>query len=161
MISPDYQIHYWARNHGITPFDEACVNPASIDLRLGDEYRVPEGETWSEPQTIPRSGLHLLPGSFILCHTLETVKIPNNLVGKLFLKSSAGRRGLEHLHAGYIDPGFEGQLTLELINHWPGTRVLMPGERLLQLTLEECQPCSTPYGEKGRYQHQTGATPTR
>jgi len=184
MIYNDAQIHKWATTGGVTPFDEACINPASIDLRLGNMYRVPEKKSyrefikdfnslwsarminhdeyeWSEPKTIPDIGLFLFPGDFVLCHSFEVVSLPDNLVGKLFLKSSAGRRGLEHLHAGYIDPGFSGQLTFEIYNHWPGNIRLFAGECLLQMTLEECLAVTTSYRHTGRYQHQRGPTPQR
>jgi len=76
----------------------------------------------------------------------------------LFLKSSTGRKGLEHLHAGYGDPGFEGQWTLEIINHWPYSQTVFVGQRLLQLVLCDTYPVVRDYSETGHYQAQTGPT---
>ncbi len=165
MIFTDKQIKFWAESGGVTPYDPACVNPASLDLRLGDFYRKPVSDNghyiWSTEIAISRkNGFALYPGDFVLCHSLECTHIPTNAVAKLFLKSSAGRRGLEHLHAGYGDPGFIGQWTFELKNHWPEKIILKPGDRLLQITLEECIDHATKsYGETGHYQNQTGAQP--
>ncbi len=209
MIYTDRELRVWAEGGGVSPFDDTCVNPASIDLRLGGFYREPvkpldkyrtclfkemndllslslyrdenwhktqgmsqmvdlvkrfsipdvEMFKWSEQRPIPQDGLRLSRFDFILCHSLEVTKIPLNAVAKLFLKSSAGRRGIEHLHAGYGDPGFEGQWTFELFSHWPGDIVIKPGDRLLQITLEECSGVvEVPYGKTGHYQAQEGAT---
>lgn len=184
MIYNDAQIHKWAAAGGVTPFDGACINPASIDLKLGGSYRVAEQTAaryqavgydvstgieervlideceWSELKTIQDSGLFLFPGDFVLCHSLEVVSLPDNLVGKLFLKSSDGRRGIEHLHRLYY-PGFSGALTFEIYNHWPGNIRLFAGECLLQMTLEECLAVTTSYRHTGRYQHQRGPTPQK
>lgn len=164
MIWADHQIYSWARSGGLTPFDPSCINPASIDLRLGDTYREPVlskdfGYIWGDEQYIPDEGLALTPGCFVLCCSLEYTSIPNNAAAKLFLKSTTGRSGIEHLHAGFGDPGFEGNWTFELTNHWPGPVYVYSGQRLFQLTLEslESQPTET-YAKTGRYFKQTGVT---
>ncbi len=165
MIFNDRQLIVWASSGGVTPFDPDLVNPASLDLRLGQFYRKPIFKTdryqWSDEILIPKIGLALYPDDFLLCHSLETTSIPTNAVAKLFLKSSAGRKGIEHLHAGYGDPGFIGQWTFELKSHWLAKIILRTGDRLMQITLEECTGhAARPYGKTGHYQNQTGAQPS-
>lgn len=146
----------------VTPFDAARINPASIDLRLGAEYRLPSGATWGAQQCMDATGLELPPGAFILCCTMETVHIPDDAAAELFCKSSTGRVGLEHLHAGWIDPEFRGQLTLELHNVAPWPVQLIPGKAYMQMVVHELtEPAMRGYSKTGRYQDQTGATPAR
>jgi dCTP deaminase len=81
---------------------------------------------------------------------------------ELFSKSSTGRIGLEHLHAGWIDPGFRGQLTLEFKNVAPWPILLQPGKRYMQMVVHDLvAPAARDYSQTGRYQNQTGATPAR
>lgn len=158
MFWNDERLNNWASRNGVTPYDRTLINPASIDLRLGDHYRLPTAVGWSDPLLIVKEGLTLKPGQFVLLHTLETTAIPTNAAALLFLKSSTGRRGLEHLHAGYGDPGFCGQWTLEVINHWPYPQTIHAGERLFQLCLVDCSIPVVSYAKTGHYQHQTGPT---
>ena len=158
MFWNDERLNNWASRNGVTPYDRTLINPASIDLRLGDHYRLPTAVGWSEPLLIVKEGLTLKPGQFVLLHTLETTTIPTNAAALLFLKSSTCRRGLEHLHAGYGDPGFCGQWTLEVINHWPYPQTIHAGERLFQLCLVDCSIPVVSYAKTGHYQHQTGPT---
>lgn len=160
----------------VDPFDPALVNPASIDLRLGAAYRLPHpgwyvrmggrpvtvNAQWGEQREMGPEGIELQPGQFILCCTLETVRIPSDACAQLFSKSSTGRMGLEHLHAGWIDCGFNGQLTLEFHNVAPWPIRLVPGQRLMQMVVETLTaPAVRDYSQTGRYQGQTGATPAR
>lgn len=161
----------------VTPFDAAHINPASIDLRLGAEYRLPypnrtdpsifrgfpnTASMWGGPERMDAAGLKLPPGAFILCCTLEIVHIPVHAAAELFCKSSTGRVGLEHLHAGWIDPGFRGQLTLELHNVAPWPVQLVPGKAYMQMVVHELvAPALRDYSKTGRYQDQAGATPAR
>ena len=164
----------------VAPFDAANVNTASIDLRLGTSYRVPHSDwdewlgnpllryqiqdapQWGKELAIPERGYRLEPGQFILCCTLETVAIPNDACAALFSKSSTGRIGLEHLHAGWIDPGFVGQLTLEFKNVAPWPITLQPGRRYMQMVVYDLTaPAARDYSMTGRYQGQQGATPAR
>lgn len=152
----------------VTPFDAACVNPASIDLRLGASYRLayasstPTLDGWGYELQMSEYGIELLPGAFILCSTLETVAIPRDACAELFSKSSTGRIGLEHLHAGWIDPGFVGQLTFEFKNVAPWPIALIPGKRYMQMVVVDMvEPPARDYSQTGRYQNQTGATPAR
>lgn len=99
MIWNDRRIREWAENGGITPYDPIRVNPGSIDLCLGNFVRFPEEMGWSEQYKIhPDFGMVIEPERFVLLHSLETTHIPDNTVALLFLKSSTGRKGLEHLH---------------------------------------------------------------
>ena len=179
MIWNDTQLRNYAACGMVDPFDPSLVNPASIDLRLGAEYRLPatlaivdkveaisstgiHAGGWGEERTMGEHGLTLYPGQFVLCHTLETVRIPSNASAALYSKSSTGRRGLEHLHAGWIDPGFVGQLTLEFKVVSPWHIKVMPGERLMQMVVCNLTgPAALDYSKTGRYQNQTGATPAR
>ena len=163
----------------VAPFDAANVNPASIDLRLDASYRLPawsqlayetymdmplrfDMPQWGDAMTMPADGIELQPGQFILCCTMETVAIPNDACAALFSKSSTGRIGLEHLHAGWIDPGFVGQLTLEFKNVAPWPILLQPGERYMQMVVYDLTaPAARDYSQTGRYQGQQGATPAR
>ena len=147
----------------VSPLDAACINPASIDLRLGCEFRRWQGDGWGQEVAAPMSGTIVMePGEFLLCCSLETVCIPTNACAALYSKSSTGRRGIEHLHAGWIDPGFCGQLTWELKNVTPHAAVLVVGSRLMQMVVTELlAPAAVSYAATGRYQNQTGATPAR
>ena len=158
----------------VTPYEAANVNPASIDLRLGAAYRLPapywpaapwttlDLPHWGDEEEMPATGYALQPGQFILCCTLETVAIPLTACAELYSKSSTGRTGLEHLHAGWIDPGFRGQLTLEFHNVAPWPILLTPGKRYMQMVVHDLAgPAARGYAETGRYQGQTGATPAR
>lgn len=160
----------------VDPFDPALVNPASIDLRLGAQYRLPHpawgmqfngrplnvNVFWGEQQEMEPEGIDLAPGQFVLCCSLETVRIPTDAVAFLYSKSSTGRLGLEHLHSGLGDPGFNGQWTWEFINVAPWPIHLTPGQRLMQMVVETLTaPAMRDYSQTGRYQGQTGATPAR
>lgn len=150
----------------VSPFDPALVNPASIDLRLGNAYRRWSSSfdgQWGHQITAPAGfGIVMAPGEFLLCCSLETVTIPPDACAALFSKSSTGRRGIEHLHAGWVDPGFRGQLTWELKNVTPSPVVLTVGAPLMQLVLYGLTaPAERDYSQTGRYQGQSGATPAR
>lgn len=163
MIWNDTELHAAAAAGMVTPYDPALVNPASIDLRLGYEYRRWGSDGWGVQHTAAAGeGILMQPGEFLLCCSLETVRIPVTGCAALFSKSSTGRRGIEHLHAGWIDPGFEGQLTWELKNVTPSVATLTVGAPLMQLVVYSLTaPASRSYAVTGRYQHQTGATPAR
>lgn len=165
----DVLLHdYCTRRNLVAPFDPANVNPASIDLRLDASYRIAYASStqtidgWGFEVQMPPAGILLQPGQFILCCTLETVAIPNDASAALYSKSSTGRIGLEHLHAGWIDPGFVGQLTLEFHNVAPWPILLQPGKRYMQMVVYDLTaPAARDYSMTGRYQGQTGATPAR
>jgi dCTP deaminase len=163
----------------IEPWDPKMVQPASIDLRLGDSFRVFHNHkvtaidlreppsNLTEEVAIPEGEAFVIhPGEFCLGRTLEWVQIPTDIVARIEGKSSLGRLGLiVHATAGFCDPGFEGTLTLELNNL---TRVpirLYPGLPIAQLSFMTLdQPAQKPYGSPGlgsHYQGQRAATESR
>lgn len=181
MVLPDSKLRDWAANGGVSPFNGDCINPASIDLKLGNSMRVPmwywNRFTWriaqmlhdKDPEKFPLWSREftftqylLKPGAFVLCSSLEFTNIPLDQIGLLFSKSSTGRLGIEHLHAGYGDSGFSGQWTWELTNVAPWGNWLIAGKRLMQLVMVKA--VSAPekdYSVTGRYQFQAGAQPAR
>jgi len=146
----------------ITPEPEdIAIQPASVDLRLDTHFRLllPEGY-----HSMLASVLTLMPGSCALGTTQETIEVPDHLVGRVEGKSTWGRRFLQvHSTAGFIDPGFKGQVTLELRNNSPVPLLLEAGEYICQVSFELLDaPASRPYGHSGlasHYQGQIGATP--
>lgn len=152
MILPDFEINTWGLQGGIEPFNPENVNPASIDLTLGESYI--DLETGEE-----LGGSFVLePGQAILATTVEYIKLPPRYAASVYLKSSLARNGLDHALAGWVDPGFEGNLTLELHSHRPIK--LSPGERIIQLVLLIMyKEPESPY--IGRYQGQRGPTRAR
>lgn len=165
---------------GHEPFDPALINPASMDMRLADVIRVPRGvghshfafpeiDTWAVredhtyPWYIPADGYVLKPHGFILASTAETVTLPDDIVARVEGKSSIGRIGLAvHITAGFIDPGFCGQVTLEIANLAPWPIRLHAGMRIAQIAYQRMhEPSERPYGEVGHYQGQEGPVESR
>lgn len=161
------------------PADDA-IQPASIELHLdlsGGALRPVRGVTThlrkgvkAAPATAhdPCVGgvLRLAPGDCALVTTRERVVIPSGLVAQVAGKSSLARLFLiVHTTAGWIDPGFDGTITLELVNHSPQTLVLDDGMKVAQLVVMRLtSPALRPYGSAGlksRYQNQVGATASR
>ena len=166
----DYQIRDLCRSSGLVePFDPDLINPASVDVTMGKTILV-EGRVCGPADLRKRwlevditNGFELEPGSFILAHTAELVRIPNWLEATFHLKSSRGREGLNHLLAGYIDPGFSGRITLELhnVNQRHSVR-LYEGQRIGQLrfTKLEMAPLRS-YAFTGRYMNDMTVTPSK
>ena len=128
---------------GIDPFDAKYVGPCSYDLHI----ELPEP-------------LWLIPNKFYLLSTQEYVKLPGNIQGQVHGRSSIGRKGvLVHFTAGFIDPGFEGQITLEVMA-LANAESLEPGDRVAQIAFSWLdKPAAHPYS--GRYQGQRGPTKSR
>lgn len=106
----------------------------------------------------------LMPGDFALAHTHEWVEIPDFMVGRVEGRSKVARHGaFAHTCAGFIDPGFKGQITLELYNCGKVPLIFRAGQSYCQLVLHLMNfECEIPYGHKSRnshFQRQTGATP--
>ena len=137
MILCDSEIRALCEEGLVDPYEPVLVNPASLDVRLGENILI---ETALTSHMQPRSiagftedrPFLLHPREFILAETVETFFLPSFLAGQFALKSSRARSGLEHLMAGYCDPGWSGsKLTLELQNAralhpvklWPGMRI--------------------------------------
>ena len=161
MILCDKEIHALCEGGLVTPYDPALVNPASLDVRLGLELLV---EVEEYPTLIPidiaghtaTNPFYLRPGEFVLGCTIETFYLPHNVAGQFALKSTRARQGLEHLMAGYCDPGWSGsKLTLELQNarqHHPVA--LWPEMRIGQIVFHRMSDTPTrDYSLVGHYNH--------
>lgn len=139
----------------VSLYDYRLINPASIDLRLADSYI--DLHTGKQEQF---TALDLLPGDAILACTLEYVSIPEWCSATLYLKSSAARAGLDHALAGWVDPGFSGQLTLELHTHRAVT--LHAGKCYIQMVVQKNSAIpERSYKSTGRYNGQTGPTESK
>ncbi len=163
----------------IEPFDERCIQPSSIDVKIGNLFRVFRNHTCgvidvkerledlTELITIPADGVFMLhPGEFVLGSTLERVVVPDDMVARIDGKSSLGRLGLIiHSTAGFIDPGFDGHITLELTNIATLPITLYPAMKVGQVSfMAMTTPADHPYGSGARgskYQGQRGPTPSR
>jgi dCTP deaminase len=159
---------------------ELQIQPASIDLRLGREFlefqraNIPcihpnseqEVDEYVEETVVEADGEFVLhPGDFVLGTTKERVEIPRDLIAHVEGRSSLGRLAIVvHATAGLADPGYEGQITLELSNLGTAPVALTPGMRISQLTFTELKtPAERPYGaERGsKYQGQSGPQASR
>lgn len=163
----------------IDPYDETCLQPSSIDLRVDRFFRVFENHRYPhiDPrtrqedlttivETPPGEAFVLHPGEFVLGSTLERVHLGDDVVARLEGKSSLGRLGLLiHSTAGFVDAGFEGHLTLELSNVANLPIAIHPGMRIGQISFYQMTtPAEHPYGSKeagSKYQGQRGPTPSR
>ncbi|PRW62791.1 dCTP deaminase [Actinopolyspora mortivallis] len=163
----------------LDPLDDSSIQPSSIDVRLDRFFRVFDNSKYThiDPsqqqddltslvEHTDEDAFVLHPGEFVLGSTFETVRLPEDLAGRLEGKSSLGRLGLlTHSTAGFIDPGFGGHITLELSNVANLPITLWPGMKIGQLCLFRLSsPAEHPYGSKAagsRYQGQRGPTPSR
>jgi len=160
----------------VDPYDPACLQPSSVDLHLDREFRVFRNNRY--PYIDPRQAqpdlteivaieddepFILHPGEFVLGQTLEWVELPDDLVARLEGKSSLGRLGLLiHSTAGYVDPGWKGNLTLELSNVANLPIALYRGMKIGQISFfKMSSPVERPYGSKelgSKYQGQSQPT---
>lgn len=169
MILPDFEVRRLCLDGMVTPFDPLLVNPASLDVRLGHQLLI---ESCESPQLVPYP-LHqhseadpylLQPSQFVLAQTVETFSLPPTVAAQFVLKSSRARSGLEHLLAGYCDPGWHGSvLTMELhcsrqlhpVKLWPGMKI---GQMVFHRMM------ATPdrdYSQTGRYNGDQQVTESR
>lgn len=137
----------------IQPFDLQSLQPASYDCHLDnvlkDHYT---GETFNV-----NDRPFVEPGEFVLASTIEEIRVPDYLVAQVWGKSSNGREGLFIQNAGWVDPGFQGQLTLELFNCSKKPFDLRKIKGICQVSFAELNKrADTPYD--GHYQNQLGAT---
>ena len=158
----------------VTGWDAECVNAASLDLRLGKtilvetirpygaqplDYRARDKMNTRTVTLDDEEGFVLLPGQFILAHTMETLDMPDNLSALWRAKSSMGRMAFEHLDAGWVDPGFHGSLTLEFCNasQYHPIRI-RPGDRVGQLVFFRGRKVAAEhsYKTKGNYNGASG-----
>lgn len=178
MTLPDAIILEEIKNNtlSIDPFDLKRVQPASVDLLLGTEFKafkrtykpyidVKESvsEYMEDINVAVGEKIIIHPGEFLLGHTIEYIKIPSDLVGRLEGKSSLGRLGLiVHSTAGFFDPGFEGQPTLEITNIGTLPLAIYPGMKVCQMSFHRLEsPATKTYGDtelKSKYHGQKGAT---
>ena len=175
----DIRAEIAANRVGVEPFDEAMIQPSSVDVRLDKFFRVFENHKYSviDPSTeqaeLTREVIAegdepfiLHPGEFVLASTYEVITLPDDIAGRLEGKSSLGRLGLlTHSTAGFIDPGFSGHIPLELSNVANLPVKLFPGMKIGQLCLIKLSsPAEHPYGSEkygSRYQGQRGPTASR
>jgi dCTP deaminase len=163
----------------IDPYDESLLQPSSIDVRVDRFFRVfhnarypyidvkePQDDLTELVELDGDSPFILHPGEFVLASTLERIRLPDDLVARLEGKSSLGRLGLLiHSTAGFIDPGWDGHVTLELSNVANLPITIYYGMTIGQLSFVQLsEPAEKPYGsgELGsKYQGQKGPTPSR
>lgn len=135
-----------------TPWHPQQVQPASYDVLLSNEFYYPD----TGRRITVQGPLMLRAKEFVLGCTLEYIRIPNTMAATVMNKSSHGRRGLGIENAGWIDPGFQGQLTLELFNFLDKAILIHPGQRIAQVQLALVSSPAIPYN--GNYQGQVGVT---
>ena len=167
---------------GIEPYEPAQMQPSSLDVRVDRFFRVfrnsrypfidvkqAQEELTELVEVEDGEGAEafiLHPGEFVLGSTLERVTLPDDLVARLEGKSSLGRLGLLiHSTAGFIDPGWDGHVTLELSNVANLPITIYPGMKIGQLSfMQLSESAEAPYGSGGlgsKYQGQQGPTPSR
>jgi dCTP deaminase len=164
---------------GIDPFDESLLQPSSVDVRVDRYFRVfhnarypfidvkqPQEELTELVEVEGETPFILHPGEFVLGSTLERITLPDDVVARLDGKSSLGRLGLLiHSTAGFIDPGWDGHVTLELSNVANLPITIYTGMKIGQLSfVRMTEPAETPYGSDSlgsKYQGQRGPTPSR
>ena len=152
----------------IEPLEQNQIQPASVDIRLGDTFSIVEDSSSGiitmdreiQYKTIQTNTYLLLPGQFVLATTMEYISLPDNLTAFVEGRSSLGRMGLFIQNAGWVDPGFQGEITLELFNANRCAIELTSGRRVGQLVFAQMDVSAIqPYN--GKYQGQRGATGSR
>ena len=170
MILSDKTIKKLLKNKDleIYPLEDIQLQPASVDIRLGSTFTIVEDTSSGVIQlsremqykTIQSDKYLLMPGQFVLATTMEYFKLPNNMTAFVEGRSSIGRLGLFIQNAGWVDPGFEGEITLELFNANRCAIELQAGRRVGQLVFAQLdQDADNPY--RGKYQGQKGAIGSR
>ena len=152
----------------ITPVEKEQIQPASVDVRLGNTFSIVEDmsrgilslDNEIVYKTITADTYVLLPGQFVLASTMEYFELPDNLTAFVEGRSSLGRIGLFIQNAGWVDPGFRGEITLELFNANRCAIELKAGRRVGQLVFAQLDDTAlNPYS--GKYQGQRGASGSR
>ncbi len=152
----------------IEPYREENIQASSIDLALGGELLCYRSECIDlksehipvEKISIPEEGILIPPKAFLLATTEEYIKLPEDITAFVEGRSSLGRLGLFIENAGWVDAGFEGQITLELYNANSCPIRIYKGVRICQIVLARLDAkAEKPY--RGKYQGQRGATPSR
>ena len=167
MILSDKTIQSLLQNGtlSISPLEDDQIQPASVDIRLGNTFSIVEDSStgiltftnkiaYKEMQA---ETYLLLPGQFVLATTKEYISLPDDLTAFVEGRSSLGRMGLFIQNAGWVVPGFSGEITLELFNANRCAIELQAGRRIGQLVFARMdQAALHPY--RGKYQGQRGAT---
>lgn len=178
MILCDWQISRAVEDGEIDiwPWDDKMLQPASVDVRLSNRFRHFRSCESIDPtkissdltyEKVVEDGqyLTLLPGQFVLGCTLERVKLTRTFAARIEGKSSIARLGvIVHSTAGFVDPGFYGQLTLEISNLNSSPVLLRPSMRVAQLSFMKILEPNFSYGDPelgSHYQGQRGPTPSR
>lgn len=152
----------------VSPLTEESIQPASIDLRLGSHYLTVESSEMNcislseeiKYRELSGDSLIIPPHSFLLATTQEYIELPDNMTAFVEGRSSIGRIGLFIQNAGWVDPGFKGQITLELYNANSLPIKLESGRRICQLVLCKMDKAALkPYD--GKYQGQKLSTGSR
>lgn len=153
----------------VVPFDPDLVNPASIDVLLGDHIMLevretPELQRHNIGSHTAQDPFWLQPGEFILAETREIFNLPDMIAAQFVLKSSRAREGLEHLLAGYCDPGWHGsKLTLELQNARKLHKIgIWPGMKIGQMVFHKMDSIpARSYAVTGRYNQDLAVTASK
>ena len=165
MIIPDVELKKLVEQ-GYLP-EGLNIGPSSVDLTLADSFSWPDPK---QDQIVLGEAVHheelktsryiLEPNLFVLASTAELIRVPVNMAAYVEGRSSIGRLGLQIQNAGFIDAGFHGQITLELENQSSFPIVLQSGVRICQIVfVQMTADAEKPYC--GKYNGQTGATPSR
>lgn len=139
----------------ITPADlENCLGPASYELRIGSALNLGE----DRDRTI-ESGQEFVmrPQSHLLIGSLETIKMPRDLAADLALKSDFGRRGFFPWSQGFVDPGYQGKLTLSLVNMSQHPVIFTGGDKICHIIFRQLS-IKTEMTYEGEYNKSKGAT---
>ncbi|MBE6765819.1 MAG: dCTP deaminase [Ruminococcaceae bacterium] len=150
------------------PLEPDQIQPASIDIRLGNTFSIVEDTSTGiinlsdeiKYKTITSDSYILLPNQFVLATTMEYFELPDDLTAFVEGRSSLGRMGLFIQNAGWVDPGFKGEITLELYNANRCAIELRAGRRVGQLVFAKMD-CAALNPYRGKYQGQRGATGSR
>jgi len=163
----------------IDPYDASLLQPSSVDVRVDRFFRVfhnnrypyidvkqPQEELTELVEVDDETPFVLHPGEFVLGSTLERIRLPDDLVARLEGKSSLGRLGLLiHSTAGFIDPGWDGHVTLELSNVANLPITIYHAMKIGQVSfMQMTEPAETPYGAASigsKYKGQRGPTASR
>jgi dCTP deaminase len=163
----------------IDPLADGAVQPSSVDVRLDPAFRVfanhrypyidvkaPQEDLTELVEVDGDEPFILHPGEFVLGSTLERLALPDDIVAQLNGKSSLGRLGLVvHATAGFIDPGWDGNITLELSNVATLPIAMYPGMKIGQFVFTQLtEPAEHPYGSDAtgsKYKGQRGPTASR
>lgn len=142
------RIEKWAEGGGIFPFDEKCINPASIDLKVGN-YAIVTKDGKKSRVLLGEMILKYLEPALIISE--EVISIPDDAVGELFLKTTAQREFIKMGAANWVDPGFYGNLHFFIVSFNPTPIKIKRKDRIAQLVISSCEDVSISYKTVGHY----------